>query len=292
MLGNFDDFRRSASLENAQTRAVSPSINCIKFNKICWWPQSSLHSSWWPFLKSAQADAKFADADLSTKLKLLGVDVASFGGSSDFWFKRQYSSSGPRSLGATCYGVVNYRKVKPSRPKIRRLLYSCDVKCSSRIRHGIEQVAEVIPLEGTWNGLSPLRTSCRFREIFWKGVFFDHVFGPKKGMSSDYTILHNIIPMNFSGQNVTPSFFLRVEWCKEGVPHSTFSSSGWSQHLIVQEKKSCPRSVRCRGGYRSWCLTRQGPTLPPSFWGSETTKFPGQNHLTSIPPEKSRILPN
>ena len=41
-----------------------------------------------------QADAKFADADLSTKLKLLGVDVASFGGSSDFWFKRQYSSTG------------------------------------------------------------------------------------------------------------------------------------------------------------------------------------------------------
>lgn len=41
-----------------------------------------------------QAESKFADADLSTKLKLLGVDVASFGGSSDFWFKRQYSSSG------------------------------------------------------------------------------------------------------------------------------------------------------------------------------------------------------
>ena len=41
-----------------------------------------------------EADAKFADADLSTKLKLLGVDVASFGGSSDFWFKRQYSSTG------------------------------------------------------------------------------------------------------------------------------------------------------------------------------------------------------
>ena len=41
-----------------------------------------------------KADAKFADADLSTKLKLLGVDVASFGGSSDFWFKRQYSSTG------------------------------------------------------------------------------------------------------------------------------------------------------------------------------------------------------
>ena len=45
-------------------------------------------------LTDPKADAKFADADLSTKLKLLGVDVASFGGSSDFWFQRQYSSTG------------------------------------------------------------------------------------------------------------------------------------------------------------------------------------------------------
>ncbi|CAJ1343625.1 unnamed protein product, partial [Effrenium voratum] len=43
-------------------------------------------------MTNPKADAKFADADLSTKLKLLGVDVASFGGSSDFWFKRQYSA--------------------------------------------------------------------------------------------------------------------------------------------------------------------------------------------------------
>ncbi|CAK9085659.1 Probable L-ascorbate peroxidase 7 [Durusdinium trenchii] len=45
-------------------------------------------------MTNPKAESKFADADLSTKLKLLGVDVASFGGSSDFWFKRQYSSSG------------------------------------------------------------------------------------------------------------------------------------------------------------------------------------------------------
>ena len=176
--------------------------------------------------------------------------MASFGGSSDFWFKRQYSSSGPRSLGATCYGVVNYRKVKPSRPKIRRLLYSCDVKCSSRIRHGIGQVAEVIPLEGTWNGLSPLRTSCRFREIFWKGVFFDHVFGPKKGMSSDYTILHNIIPMNFSGQMSRLVFF------EGGVVKRRCAS----QHILILRVKpapNCPgeevmsKVSKVSGGYRS-----------------------------------------
>ena len=57
------------------------------------------HVRW---VQNGQADAKFADADLSTKLKLLGVDVASFGGSSDFWFKRQYSSSGPWSLCEMC----------------------------------------------------------------------------------------------------------------------------------------------------------------------------------------------
>lgn len=45
-------------------------------------------------LTDPKAEAKFADADLSTKLKLLGVDVASFGGSSDFWFQQQYSSTG------------------------------------------------------------------------------------------------------------------------------------------------------------------------------------------------------
>merc|ERR1719191_619583 len=32
----------------------------------------------------------YAGSDLSTKLKLLGVDVASFGSTLDFWFKRQF----------------------------------------------------------------------------------------------------------------------------------------------------------------------------------------------------------
>jgi len=44
-------------------------------------------------LTNPQSGAKFEGADLSTKLKLLGVDVASFGGSADFWFKRQYMST-------------------------------------------------------------------------------------------------------------------------------------------------------------------------------------------------------
>ncbi|CAE6937687.1 nasB [Symbiodinium natans] len=49
-------------------------------------------------MTNPSADSKFMDADLSTKLKLLGVDVASFGGSSDFWFKRQYTSTDPEQV--------------------------------------------------------------------------------------------------------------------------------------------------------------------------------------------------
>eukprot|EP00928_Gymnodinium_smaydae_P054785 TRINITY_DN384_c0_g1_i2.p1 TRINITY_DN384_c0_g1~~TRINITY_DN384_c0_g1_i2.p1 ORF type:complete len:932 (+),score=207.35 TRINITY_DN384_c0_g1_i2:58-2796(+) len=42
-------------------------------------------------LCDANSTAKYDGSDLSTKLKLLGVDVASFGGSADFWFKRWYA---------------------------------------------------------------------------------------------------------------------------------------------------------------------------------------------------------
>ena len=52
-------------------------------------------------LTNPGSDSKFVDADLSTKLKLLGVDVASFGGSSDFWFKRQYTSTDPEQVKTT-----------------------------------------------------------------------------------------------------------------------------------------------------------------------------------------------
>mmetsp|Transcript_36101 Transcript_36101/g.82912 ORF Transcript_36101/g.82912 Transcript_36101/m.82912 type:complete len:933 (+) Transcript_36101:70-2868(+) len=43
-------------------------------------------------LVDPSTSAGFTGADLSTKLKLLGVDVASFGGSADFWFKGQFKS--------------------------------------------------------------------------------------------------------------------------------------------------------------------------------------------------------
>lgn len=41
----------------------------------------------------------YEGSDLSTKLKLLGVDVASFGSSLDFWFKRQFDDTKAAELG-------------------------------------------------------------------------------------------------------------------------------------------------------------------------------------------------
>jgi len=41
----------------------------------------------------------YEGSDLSTKLKLLGVDVASFGSTLDFWFKRQFNDSDAKAQG-------------------------------------------------------------------------------------------------------------------------------------------------------------------------------------------------
>jgi NAD(P)H-dependent nitrite reductase large subunit/NAD(P)H-dependent nitrite reductase small subunit len=41
----------------------------------------------------------YEGSDLSTKLKLLGVDVASFGSSLDFWFKRQFEDAAAQKMG-------------------------------------------------------------------------------------------------------------------------------------------------------------------------------------------------
>ena len=40
--------------------------------------------------------SEYLESDLSTKLKLLGVEVASFGRSADFWFKRQFDGKDPK----------------------------------------------------------------------------------------------------------------------------------------------------------------------------------------------------
>merc|ERR1719436_1721776 len=43
----------------------------------------------------------YGGSDLSTKLKLLGVDVASFGSTLDFWFKRQFDDAKAKEQGLT-----------------------------------------------------------------------------------------------------------------------------------------------------------------------------------------------
>jgi len=44
----------------------------------------------------------YTGSDLSTKLKLLGVDVASFGSTLEFWFKRQFDDTKLAELGLSC----------------------------------------------------------------------------------------------------------------------------------------------------------------------------------------------
>lgn len=66
---------------------------------------SMCYGLWAPGVEQADALVKtmvdgdgsssYLESDLSTKLKLLGVDVASFGRSADFWFKRQFDGKNP-----------------------------------------------------------------------------------------------------------------------------------------------------------------------------------------------------
>jgi hypothetical protein len=48
-------------------------------NSSAWWPPATTWPAWQPATSPARTDARFAGADMSTKLKLMGVDVASIG---------------------------------------------------------------------------------------------------------------------------------------------------------------------------------------------------------------------
>jgi len=61
----------------------------------------------------------YMGSDLSTKLKLLGVDVASFGSSTDFWFKRYFDEAKGKELGLT-----NTIQVEPFSGLYRKLVFS------------------------------------------------------------------------------------------------------------------------------------------------------------------------
>lgn len=65
-------------------------------------------------LANPESMTTFTGADLSTKLKLLGVDVASFGGHSDFWFQRHYTCTDATVVQNLVYKDVNneiYKKL-------------------------------------------------------------------------------------------------------------------------------------------------------------------------------------
>jgi NAD(P)H-dependent nitrite reductase large subunit/NAD(P)H-dependent nitrite reductase small subunit len=84
---------------------------------------SLCYGLWAPGVEQADALVKnlvdgagtveYKGSDLSTKLKLLGVDVASFGRTLDFWFKRQFDGKDPEIKSLECSDEVNgtYRRL-------------------------------------------------------------------------------------------------------------------------------------------------------------------------------------
>jgi len=65
----------------------------------------------------------YEGSDLSTKLKLLGVDVASFGSSLDFWFKGQFKEASAKEQGLTAT-----LQVDPFSGLYRKLVFNQDQK--------------------------------------------------------------------------------------------------------------------------------------------------------------------
>jgi len=94
------------------------------------WEQSGVlaknfeHATWG--LQKRKVDQEppiYTGSDLSTKLKLLGVDVASFGSSLDFWFKRQFDDTKAKEqdLSSTI-------QVDPFGGVYRKLIFNADQK--------------------------------------------------------------------------------------------------------------------------------------------------------------------
>jgi len=73
--------------------------------------------------KAEEEPPLYAGSDLSTKLKLLGVDVASFGSSLDFWFKRQFDES-----KAAEQNISMTLQVDPFSGLYRKLVFSQEQK--------------------------------------------------------------------------------------------------------------------------------------------------------------------
>jgi len=73
--------------------------------------------------KEAAAAPLYKGSDLSTKLKLLGVDVASFGSTTDFWFKRQFDEVKGKEQGFT-----NTIQIDPFSGLYRKLTFDANMK--------------------------------------------------------------------------------------------------------------------------------------------------------------------
>jgi nitrite reductase (NADH) large subunit len=109
---------RGGVVVDARMRSSDESIYAVgevaSHNGICYgliapgWDQASVlaknfEDATWGLKGKSGADSGvppiYEGSDLSTKLKLLGVDVASFGSSLDFWFKRQFDDSKAKEMG-------------------------------------------------------------------------------------------------------------------------------------------------------------------------------------------------
>jgi nitrite reductase (NADH) large subunit len=64
-------------------------------------------------LVAGTKEKEYIKSDLSTKLKLMGVDVASFGRDESFWFKRQFDGKDPSVCSLECSNGIDgsYRKL-------------------------------------------------------------------------------------------------------------------------------------------------------------------------------------
>jgi len=69
-------------------------------------------------LVDGKGTVEYSGSDLSTKLKLLGVDVASFGRDLDFWFKRQFDGKDQNVQAVECVNNLS--------GSYRRLCFSAD----------------------------------------------------------------------------------------------------------------------------------------------------------------------
>jgi nitrite reductase (NADH) large subunit len=132
---------RGGVVVDSRMRSSDPKIFAIgevaSYEGMCYgliapgWDQASVlaknfEDATWGLQKKGKATAvppTYEGSDLSTKLKLLGVDVASFGSTTDFWFKRQFDDVKGKEQGFT-----NTIQVDPFSGLYRKLTFDANMK--------------------------------------------------------------------------------------------------------------------------------------------------------------------